>query len=417
MISWSLRAPLAAAFLVLLGPSVALAETSFAGIWDSTYGTISLTQDGAKVTGHYSSQMLVGTLKGAVTGRRLTLRYKEIDGTTGQAFFELDKSGDSFAGSWRADGETEWAPWNGTRQAREKAEVQPLGFNGLFDTNYGRLRLSKRGASVRGRYSGGKGRLRGAIRNGVLRFQFKEKGGLKGRGWFALSGAGSVISGQWSASGAPPSNEKNWTGTRATVEPGVRWLVVLEAAWEESFAEKDYSFGEILRTYFQRMPLVRVRHRRVTEHEDVKKALMEASLLAEPVAVVIAGHGDKDGVLLGKGTLTAKHITDSLGAFGHNIELLHFSSCDIFAGAVPKKIARTLGKNTPAISGYAIPVDWSASAIFEMLYLELVVGRHLSPKQAASIAQKELRFAGDKETKNSPLGALHFRFRPKPKTR
>lgn len=80
-------------------------------------------------------------------------------------------------------------------------------------------------------------------------------------------------------------------------------------------------------------------------------------------------------------------------------------------------IAETIRSALPAdravsLSGYQVSVDWGASAVFEILYLDLILGRGLSPQQAARIAIDELNFAGDSPTLGSPLGTLRFRIDP-----
>jgi hypothetical protein len=50
-------------------------------------------------------------------------------------------------------------------------------------------------------------------------------------------------------------------GVRVAPVPGRKWLVVLEAHYENNLAEQEYSFGQMLKAFFARTPEVQVRHR------------------------------------------------------------------------------------------------------------------------------------------------------------
>ena len=356
--------------------------------------------------GTYVDSGLRGTLEGTTDGSTLVFAFSESDGSHGEGDFVF--SDNSFTGKFRGLGSPAWQSWTGRRVVIDKAASR-LPFVGLFHTSYGPMRLEQRGRRVRGQYLGETlGELRGTVSGNRLTFTYRE-GKEKGRGTFDFLPGAQGFTGRWRSKSGP---FKPWLGRRAVPRPERRWLVVLEAYWERSLEESEYSFGGILRNYFLRMGTVRVRHRRLRNRDDFRAFVREAAFLAEPAVVVVAGHGSKHGVEIGKSVLGAKELASAFDIVGHNIELMHFSSCDIFAGTIPRTIAQILGKRAPAISGYAKPVDWSASALFELLYLELIVARMMSPKEAANIAQNELRFSGDTETASSPLGALHFRFQP-----
>lgn len=401
---------LASVMLACAGPASAQqAELDFTGRWDTTYGRLVLEQKGKEVTGSYSYASSGGALQGTVEKKTLSFTYTEMDGTTGEGVFELASSGQAFEGKWRPTGGSGWQPWNGTR---DRSEPPPNAgdlaqFNGLFATSYGRMRLVQKGKKVSGTYqSSAPGTLSGEVSKGRFTFTYEEAG-AKGEGWFELSSDGMALTGQWrTGTGAA---WKPWTGTRVFAEPNVRWLIILETHWERSIAENEYSFGEMLRSYFERMPHVRVRQRRIADKADFLRAGAEIAYLAEPVTLLISGHGSPKGLDLSGDRLTEKEVLQLLSV-DHTVELLHFSSCDILGGDIPQKILDGLPSGRkPVISGYAEPVDWSASAVFEMLYLDLVVGRHIDPKTAGDIVLSEMNFADDSPTEGSPFGVLRFR--------
>jgi hypothetical protein len=403
-------AAIAAAAALPARSVVAQAEAQvpdFSGAWDSTYGLLEIDQNGANVTGHYSYGG-GSTIDGTVSGPRLTFHYREPT-ASGDGWFELGADGQSLAGQWHETGSSEWYPWTATRSERVSTlEAESTGWSGLFETTYGRLRLARDGDQVTGTYSwGGGSSLTGHLEGSRLVFRYQEPT-VAGDGWFELSDDGTSLNGSWRADGG--SDWASWTGTRVVPEPGVVWLVVLEAPWETSLAENEYAFGDMLRAYFQRMPNVRVRHRRLYDVDDFRREAADLAYLAEPVAVLIASHGEGGQLTLEGGALGAEPLTQML-INAPNVFLLHFSSCEMMTNGLPEAIRAGLppGRRV-ALSGYATAVDWSASALIEFLYLDLVLGRGFSPRAAADVVLHEMPFAGDSDTPDSPLGPARFRF-------
>lgn len=108
-----LRGLLLSAVLV---PSAACGSTvpDFSGTWETTYGTMILSQDGSRVTGYY----LFGgvcTVAGEVNGSgRFVFTYTEPS-ATGEGWFDLVNGGAGISGEWRASGSQNWASWEGSR--------------------------------------------------------------------------------------------------------------------------------------------------------------------------------------------------------------------------------------------------------------------------------------------------------------
>ena len=92
-------------------------ETTFAGRWNTSFGSLTITLDGDKASGTYS----LGTLVGSLQEGRLEFTYDE--GTIrGEGWFELAADGQSFSGNWRPANAKEWKPWKGERAAHESAK-------------------------------------------------------------------------------------------------------------------------------------------------------------------------------------------------------------------------------------------------------------------------------------------------------
>lgn len=393
----------------LLFPGVVVGQdtpASFSGAWDTTYGLLRVQQDGATVSGTYSYGG-GSTIQGTIEGRRLTFRYQEPT-AAGEGWFEVSPDGLRFDGSWMEDGSSEWYPWTGTRSDAGPAEAPPASaFDGLFETTYGRLRLATADGTTSGHYTyGGGSTVEGTIEGNRLTFSYQEPT-VAGEGWFELSADGAEFTGQWHAAGS--TEWSSWNGTRVDPEEGVVWLVVLEAPWETSLAENEYAFGDMLRAYFERMPHVRVRHRRIYDRADFIRAAGELGFLAEPVGLLVASHGTAGNLIMLDGLVSARDVGRALRN-ASNVFAVHFSSCEIIVGEAEAQLRSELGADHYlAVSGYATAVDWSASAIIEFLYLDLILGRGMSPSRAADVVRRELVFSGD-HAQDSPLGSAQFRF-------
>ncbi len=94
---------------------IALAASGpWQGTWETTYGTLVLTQDGASVSGFYTMGG-TATMEGMVTpDGRLVFNYRET-AATGEGWFELSEDSLTFAGMWREAGAPDWIPWEGIR--------------------------------------------------------------------------------------------------------------------------------------------------------------------------------------------------------------------------------------------------------------------------------------------------------------
>lgn len=384
-------------------PDPASLAEDFVGHWETDFGELVLRRDGALIRGTYAEGGSA-TLVGSVEGRRLRFRYQET-GAAGEGWFELAEQGTRLSGRWRADGKEEWADWKGKRAA---AKTPSAGFSGLFETRYGRIRLRQAGAKVEGiySYSGGQGSLSGQAKEGKLRFTWRE-GSSTGDGEFRLGPQQVQLHGRWRSKGE--TAWKLWDGQRVTPRAGVRWLVVLEAYWEEGLQQREYSFGAMLRSYFRRYPRVEVRQRRFADEADFRRHVREIAFVAEPVVLVLSSHGEQGRLIAGSDRLAPDLIGGCLAPLD-NLALVHFSSCEVFTGDALERLRKPLAGRKLPLSGYATAVDWSASAALEFLYFDLVLGRGFRPARAAAVVRKELTCAGDEGAPGSPFGGLKFRF-------
>ncbi|MDF1660298.1 MAG: hypothetical protein P1V97_00900 [Planctomycetota bacterium] len=387
-----------------LSTAVFANEADYSGDWQSSFGKMHLTQSKAVVTGYYIWDGEKGVISGKVVGAKLIFKYKALE-ENGEGVFTLSKDKQSFQGKWRVAGTKEWGEWTGKRIVQKIAN-----YSGVWKTRYGRLRLIQKGQAVRGisAYTQ-ESKIRGDIKSGTLHFQYREeKGKPGGKGEFQLAKDGQSFSGRWKSQDS--TEWADWNGQRVNPEAGRRWLIVLEANWESSLAEKEYSFGKMLKAFFARQAKVGVRHRSFSNKKSLQKWCRDIAFLPEPVVLVIASHGTPQGLVAGDDTVTAKDLGPHL-TYAHNIELLHFAACSVMRGKVANNLQSELeGLNSFPISGYTRDVDWGASAVLEFMYYELILTHGIPPKKAAAKLLKILPFAGKDKVSGAPFESADFRF-------
>lgn len=274
------------------------------------------------------------------------------------------------------------------------------GWDGIWETSFGRARLIQHGARVHGFYEcGGPSSLDGVTQDGVLDFEYQEPK-IAGSGRFEIAADGASFTGRWRARGEAEWSE--WNGWRIEPRTGVTWLVIFEAHWQRSLAEGEYAFGNMLREVFARSPNVRVRQRFFHDEASLGQWCRELLFLPEPVVLVIASHGVAEGLSVHGTVIDTSRIFESL-RHAESLKLLHFSSCLV-----------GLGKERAAfpVSGYTTSVDWGVSALLEFTYLDLILNRGIEPAEAAAKLPLLVRYSGDSVPSGSPYRAAGFRFFP-----
>lgn len=391
--------------LISMTPSAfAEEEANFSGDWQSSFGRMRLTQKKSVVKGYYVWDGEKGLIQGKVSGQTLTFRYKGPE-DAGEGQFTLAKDGQSFQGKWRAVDANDWGDWNGKRTAKFLAN-----YSGVWKTSYGRIRLIQKGKKVQGisNYTP-ESKIWGEIKTGTLHFQYIEKKGKPGGvGQFQLSEDGQSFTGKWKSQGA--TQWSDWSGQRLNPKAGRRWLLVLEANWESNLAEKEYSFGKMLGSFFAKNPSVGVRCRSFNNKKSLQKWCREIAFLAEPVVLVIATHGSPKGLVAGEDTVVAKDLSPHL-AYAETIDLLHFAACSVMKGTMATDLLKELkGQASFPISGYTRDVDWGASAVLEFMYYDLILSRGIPPRTAAEKLLKIIPFAGKGKVSGAPFESADFRF-------
>jgi len=290
--------------------------------------------------------------------------------------------------------------------AAPAAAATPGAYEGLWQTSYGRMRLTHRGEAVTGNYAYADGSsIEGSVTGERLNFRYTEPE-ARGEGWFELRDEGRRFEGKWRPEGQP--DWQRWTGERVTPVAGKVWLVVLEAYWESDLAEEEYSFGAMLESYFTMSAArhVAVRQRFFHDAVDFRRLCAEVSYLAEPVVLLISSHGSEAGISVGGTTIDADVIAASTRNAA-NLKLLHLSGCSMMSGTLP---ARVMAQIPPAarfpISGYRTSVAWDASAISDFIYLSFLLIRGLDPAEAVRQSVLVAPFVGSKETPGAAFEAL-----------
>ena len=371
------------------------ADATFAGEWDTTYGRMSLKTDGVKVHGTY--QIPGGDrndITGTQEGRKLAFTYTE-PGVTGEGSFTLSDDGVSFDGQWRPAGRTAWSAWSGRR-----AEASGQNFSGVWKTSYGMMRLTQKGEAVEGCYNFvGKATVSGTVKDDTLELTYREPNGTTGKGQFKMAADRASFGGTWKEDGG--GNGGAWSGTRVEPQAGRVWLVILEARWESSLRDAEYSYGDMLRQFFTRVPSVQVRHRYFTGHADFAKWCDELPYINEPVVFYISSHGNEKGITVGNEVLDGAFIGAQLRD-ASSVKLIHLGACLAMAGAVPQEIRKTSKLAVP-VSGYTRTADWAGSAVIDFAYLDLVLSRQLPAGEAVRQIKENVAFAGEQGKPGSAI--------------
>lgn len=279
-------------------------------------------------------------------------------------------------------------------------------FAGIWSTTFGALRLDAEpddADALAGSYSySGRSTIAGRAEERRFEFTYREPDGTEGRGVFELADDGASFIGRWrpglDASTPLGDADGAWEGRRVESVPDRTWLVVLEAHWEGSLVETEYSYGAMLRSFFTRLPNVAVRHRFFHDEDDVRRYCAELEYLPEPVVLYVSSHGGGDGISSGGGTIGPRVFAEAL-ANARNVELLHLGACSVMSGSFAQSVHDALpeGVRFP-ISGFKRDADWAGSALVDLAYMDFVLERGLAPKDAVDAVRSTISFAGDGES-------------------
>ena len=273
-------------------------------------------------------------------------------------------------------------------------------FSGTWETTYGTLFLQQVNSHVNGYYTlDGYSTIEGSVgRDGKLVFTYREPT-ISGEGWFELSADSMGISGMWRPDGGGQWYE--WEGYRAGAGIAAsNWLVILESEWQSSLSEEEYSFGEMLETWFARVPGVNVRHRFIHDVDDLTTFCLESSGLPGDVYLVIASHGSSSGIELTSETVSSRNFINAVRPL-RNIAMIHFSCCEIMSGRMPEDIVSSRN-DWPVdfiVSGYSRSVDWGASGLIEIFFFNQILENGFSPPDAATSVIEDIDFAGQSSTR------------------
>ncbi len=285
------------------------------------------------------------------------------------------------------------------------------GFAGSWRTTYGLMRLRVEGPLATGAYAhGAGGTLDGVVDGAVLRAAYAEPGGVRGRARFELAADGASFRGKWLAGAQDDAQldvgeASDWEGTRIVPVPGRVWLVVLEAYWQEGLHEPDYSYGEMLGAFFERLPDVQFRQRFFSSPADFERLVQECAQLEEPVVLYLSSHGSPQGIASPQGLVSGEVIGRAVARIPR-LKLLHLGACEALAGDLPRAIRAAAGDGAGfPVSGFTRKVDWAGSALVDFTYLDLVLERGLDPIRAVQETRRLVAFASSTTTDDAAIPA------------
>lgn len=368
--------------------------TTFTGRWITTFGPMELRQEAHHIKGTYWLQGVPSAIDGALKNNRFVFTYRDPSGA-GEGWFELPRYG-QLRGQYRLDGTDRWGDWSGNRE-----------WDGIWDTSFGRVSLIQEESRILGFYEGaGPSRIEGRLDGKRFVFRYLEPS-AQGDGWFELNGDATAFDGSWRPDGA--AAWQPWQGRRVFARPGLTWLVVLEAHWQRSLGDAEYSYGMMLKEFFARLPHVAVRQRYFNDESSLTRWLRDLSYVPEPAIVLISSHGTEGGVAVQGRTIDPKLVVDSLKNAGA-IQLLHFATCLVLKEENDGDFLRRIGPVPYPISGYTTSIDWGGSAVLEFSYFDMILSKGLAPEDAASRLPTVVAYSGSAAPGESPYPAAGFRF-------
>ena len=159
------------------------ASSGFVGNWLTTFGELSLTARGTSIVGAYRYRNTEGRIAGTVSGDTLKFTYREPN-EQGEGVFRLLRTG-KFSGSYVISGDSRARRWDGER-----------GFDGIWESNFGRVRLIHEADRIHGYYEGaGPAVIDGQLRDGGLEFRFRESNSI-GEGRLRITDDGGAFDGE-----------------------------------------------------------------------------------------------------------------------------------------------------------------------------------------------------------------------------
>jgi hypothetical protein len=199
-------------------PPPPIPAPNFTGTWDTgRWGSMTLQQDGTQVFGTYS--YADGVIEGNVppgSGGTYILRYRwrnQDGGSNGVGYFTLASNAKSFQGQW-TQGENlnnGGQSWDGVRTSDAPA---PATFTGVWQTEWGNMRLAQGVTQANGTYDYGGGLVEGTINDKTFRFRWINRlTGQSGMGQFNLATYGKTFEGTWGI-GKSYTDGGKWNGSR-----------------------------------------------------------------------------------------------------------------------------------------------------------------------------------------------------------
>lgn len=371
------------------GESSRDAPPGFSGRWFTSFGPMVLKCDGSRVAGTYGPHGTENTIDGTIENGHLVFRYSEQVEQGGGSF--ALKRANCFSGSYLADGRPRTLPWFGWR-----------GFDGLWDTSIGRVRIVQDYDGVRAFHEFPGASLSCRLEGERLLVELSG-GNLSGHGAAELDPAAHQFSGEWREAGQP---SRAFNGQRVMPRANLSWLVVLEAHWQRALDDAEFAFGKMLNELFARIPRVQVRHRYYHDEGSLLHWCRQLLFVPEPIALVITGHGESNGLAVNGRIVPLRGLIDGLRC-ADAVQVLHFSSC-----LVGQDSDKVFGELPFPVSGYTTSVDWAESALAEFVYLDMMLEKGLTPAEAATQLLALVRFAGDEPIAGSPYHPAGFRFFP-----
>ena len=196
---------------------------SWAGTWNTSLGTLTLTQEGKDVAGVYRNAQTQLNFKGTASGRSMSGEWVPMLGDhLGLNVTNISPNCSSFDGTLSTPSIKTWsgtlaqpaAPPTATAAATSTATPRVCNWTGTWDTAYGALTLTQSGTTLTGTYGANKlnATVTGSSANGKW-----STASASGSLQFTMAAGCNAFTGTWGY-GTASSGAGDWNGTRTTTK-------------------------------------------------------------------------------------------------------------------------------------------------------------------------------------------------------
>jgi len=196
-------------FILLFAGTQFLHGKQVTGKYETNFGELTLIHMDSKVTGTYSHEN--GRVEGSIIGTTMTGWWYQNNGK-GRFIFKFASDFSSFDGLYGYDDAEPSTSWDGKRIGEIVLhDVDNSGITGVYNTDFDRMMLTRRGNRIGGNYKHMDGRIDGILEGNTVTGTWHQSNG-EGKLIFVFAPDFSSFEGKWGRNSETPSAQ--WNGKK-----------------------------------------------------------------------------------------------------------------------------------------------------------------------------------------------------------